>query len=655
MANSTGVKDFYLTELSDLPEVHMSLFAVILMTYLTTLAGNGAILIATATDAHLQTPMYFFLSNLSLLDVLCPTVTVPKMLQTFLSEDKRISFVGCMLQLFFLIDVVGTEIFLLAVMAYDRYVAICSPLHYTNIMSKRLCAQLAAGTWLTGFTNSMIHTSLTFTLSFCGPNKVNQYYCDIPPMMALSCSSTYLPELVLLLVAGILGGGAFLVTLISYIYIILAILRMRSAEGRQKAFSTCGSHLTVVCLFYGTTIATYVRPTSTYSPKQDRIVSMLYGILTPMINPMIYSLRNKEVKKALVKAFNLKGQPVIKIMDQQNESIITEFILQGFTDNPKTQFLLFMVFLSVYAITVLGNLGMILLICTQPQLHKPMYYFLGNLSFVDLCCSSTIAPKMLSDLLSATKRISYSACATQLFLFSTFSDVAFLSLAVMAYDRYVAICNPLLYSNVMSKKTCQQLITVVYFTALLDSIISTYYTFRLSFCNSNIINHFFCDEPPLLILSCSERYITEIVLFTICGFFEAGSIGMFLVSYVSILATILKMRSAEGRSKAFSTCASHLTAVGLLHGTILYMYFRPSSSYSMDQDKWASVFYTVVIPMLNPLIYSLRNKEVKDALTKSVGNLWEQVEVVARRPFAHLCVIYQLCPFQDQEAVRYSC
>ncbi|XP_063148701.1 olfactory receptor 5V1-like [Candoia aspera] len=307
MVNNTGVKDFYLTELSDLPEVHIFLFVVILLTYLTTLAGNGAIIIATVTDAHLQTPMYFFLSNLSLLDVLCPTVTVPKMLQTFLSEDKRISFAGCVLQLFFLIDVVGTEIFLLAVMAYDRYVAICSPLHYTNIMSKRLCVQLAAGTWLTGFMNSMVHTALTFTLSFCGPNKVNQYYCDIPPMMALSCSSTYLPELVLLLVAGILGGGAFLVTLISYIYIISAIILMNSAEGRRKAFSTCGSHLTVVCLFYGTTIATYVRPTSTYSPKEDRVVSMLYGILTPMINPMIYSLRNKEVKKALAKAFNLKG------------------------------------------------------------------------------------------------------------------------------------------------------------------------------------------------------------------------------------------------------------------------------------------------------------------------------------------------------------
>ncbi|XP_048340484.1 olfactory receptor 5V1-like [Sphaerodactylus townsendi] len=305
-ANLTTMKYFYLTELSDLPEVRFSLFVMILLIYLITLAGNSAILMAIATDIRLQTPMYFFLSNLSMLDVLCPTVTVPKMLQIFLSEDKTISYSGCMLQLFFLIYVVGTEVFLLAVMAYDRYVAICSPLHYTTIMSKRLCAQLAVGTWIIGFINSMIHTSLTFTLSFCGPNRVNQYYCDIPPVRALSCSSTYISELVLLLVAGILGGSAFVITLISYIYIISTILQMPSTEGKQKAFSTCGSHLAVVCLFYGTTIATYVRPTSTYLPKQDRIVSMLYGVVTPMINPMIYSLRNQEVKRALIKAFSLK-------------------------------------------------------------------------------------------------------------------------------------------------------------------------------------------------------------------------------------------------------------------------------------------------------------------------------------------------------------
>lgn len=302
-ANVTAAKDFYLTELSDLPEVQIALFVMVLPIYLITLAGNGAILMAIWTDARLHTPMYFFLSNLSFLDILCPTVTVPKMLHVLLSEDKRITFAGCVTQLFFLIDVVGTEILLLAVMAYDRYAAICSPLQYTSIMNKHLCVQLAAGTWVTGLINSMVHTSLTFRLSFCGANNVNQYYCDIPPVVALSCSSTFLPELVLLLVAGILGSSAFLVTLISYVYIISAILRMHSTDGRRKAFSTCGSHLTVVSLFYGTTIATYVRPTSTYSPKQDRIVSMLYGVVTPMINPMIYSLRNKEVKRALMKIF----------------------------------------------------------------------------------------------------------------------------------------------------------------------------------------------------------------------------------------------------------------------------------------------------------------------------------------------------------------
>ncbi|XP_039197017.1 olfactory receptor 1019-like [Crotalus tigris] len=309
-------------------------------------------------------------------------------------------------------------------------------------------------------------------------------------------------------------------------------------------------------------------------------------------------------------------------MDKGNGSAMTGFILQGFTDNPKMQLVLFTVFLLIYVITVLGNLGMILLICTKPQLHKPMYYFLGNLSFVDLCCASTIAPKMLIDLLSETKRISYSGCVTQVFLFAILADAECLLLAVMAYDRYVAICNPLLYPTVMSKKACQKIISIVYFTGLLDSMIQTSCIFQQSFCSSNVINHFFCDEPPLLILSCSNTYITEIVLFTTVGFGEAGSVSMILVSYVYILATILRMRSALGRHKAFSTCASHLTAVGIYHGTILFMYFRPNSSYSMDQDKWASMFYTVVIPMLNPLIYSLRNKEVKDAVPKSFGHIW---------------------------------
>ncbi|NXS63331.1 OR5V1 protein, partial [Brachypteracias leptosomus] len=298
-ANLSSVSEFVLVGLSDAPEARFLLFVLFLTTYLATMAGNITILVAISTDLHLHNPMYFFLANLSILDILCPTTTVPKMLEALLPENKVISFRGCVFQLFFFIDAVGTEIFLLAVMAYDRYVAVCHPLQYTNIMRMDLCAHLAIGTWVMGFCNSALHTSLVFTLFFCGSNEVDQYYCDIPPVLALSCSPTYSRELVTLVVAGVLGGGAFVVTLISYIFILLAILHMKSSESRHKVFSSCGSHLTVVCLFYGTTIRMYVRPSSSYSPHQDRIVSMLYGILTPLLNPMIYSLRNKEVKCAL--------------------------------------------------------------------------------------------------------------------------------------------------------------------------------------------------------------------------------------------------------------------------------------------------------------------------------------------------------------------
>ncbi|XP_034992678.2 olfactory receptor 5V1-like [Zootoca vivipara] len=299
MENITVVTEFILMGLSDLPAVRFSLFAAFLLIYLVTLVGNGTILLAIGADSHLHNPMYFFLTNLSLLDIFCPTATVPKMLENLLSERNTISFVGCVLQLYFLVALAGTEVFLLAAMAYDRYVAICNPLRYTVVMSKKLCLQMAAGTWLTGFLNSLLHTVMTFTLPYCKLNRVNQYYCDIPPVLALSCASSYAAEMVVLIVGGIFGVGAFLVTLVSYIYIISTILRIRSSEGKRKAFSTCASHLTVVCLFYGTTIFTYIRPSSSHHPDQDRLVSMLYGVITPMLNPLIYSLRNKEVKGAL--------------------------------------------------------------------------------------------------------------------------------------------------------------------------------------------------------------------------------------------------------------------------------------------------------------------------------------------------------------------
>ena len=298
--NQTTVTHFILIGLSDRPEVRYPLFVVFTIIYQVTVGGNGAILLAIGTEKKLHTPMYYFLASLSLLDIFCPSVTVPKMLENLLTEKHSISFTGCALQLYFLVALVGTEVFLLSVMAYDRYVAICFPLRYTLITAKVRCVKLTAGTWTAGFLNSLLHTVSMFHLSFCKSNQVNQYYCDIPPVLVLSCSSTYVAEMLILVEGGILGISSFLVTFISYFYIVSAILKIQSTGGKHKAFSTCASHLLVVCLFGGTTVFTYVRPySSQHFPARDRLISMLYGIITPMLNPMIYSLRNIEVKGAL--------------------------------------------------------------------------------------------------------------------------------------------------------------------------------------------------------------------------------------------------------------------------------------------------------------------------------------------------------------------
>ncbi|KAM9147520.1 olfactory receptor-like protein OLF1 [Pangshura tecta] len=307
-------------------------------------------------------------------------------------------------------------------------------------------------------------------------------------------------------------------------------------------------------------------------------------------------------------------------MEMGNHSEVTEFILLGLTDRPELQVPLFGVFLVIYGITLVGNGGMILLIRIDPRLHTPMYFFLSNLSFCDLCLSSIISPKMLLNFLAERKSISYTACIVQLVL-SVFTGVECLLLAVMAYDRYVAICNPLLYTVTMSRQLCKRIVAGVYSVGFVNSVLCMYFLFHLSFCSSNIINHFFCDIPPVLALSCSDTRINEIVIFTFTCCITVIIFVIVLLSYVYIISTILKIRSAEGRRKTFSTCSFHLTLVVLFYGTLLFVYLRPLSSYSMHTSKVASVFYTLVIPMLNPLIYSLRNKEVKDALRRAMNKL----------------------------------
>ncbi|XP_006179077.1 olfactory receptor 5W2 [Camelus ferus] len=308
-------------------------------------------------------------------------------------------------------------------------------------------------------------------------------------------------------------------------------------------------------------------------------------------------------------------------MRKENCSV-TEFIFLGITHNTENKVTLFSLLLLVYLINLGANLGMIVLIRLDSQLHTPMYFFLSHLSFCDLGYSTAIGPKMLADLFAKNKSIPFLGCALQFLVSCTFADSECLLLAVMAYDRYKAISNPLLYTVSMSSRVCSLLVAGVYLVGMADALIHTTLAFRLCFCGSNEINHFFCDLPPLFLLSCSDIQVNELVLFTIFGFIELSTISGVLASYCHIILSVVKIHSAEGRRKAFSTCTSHLTAVAIFQGTLLFTYFRPSSSYSLDQDKIISLFYTLVIPMLNPLIYSLRNKDVREALEKLKNKIW---------------------------------
>ncbi|XP_077789355.1 olfactory receptor 8U3-like isoform X1 [Podarcis muralis] len=299
-----------------------------------------------------------------------------------------------------------------------------------------------------------------------------------------------------------------------------------------------------------------------------------------------------------------------------NYTLVSEFILLGFTDHPELQILLFVVFLTIYVVTLMGNFGIILIIRLEVRLHTPMYFFLSHLSFIDICYSSSITPKLLVDIISEAKGISFSACAVQMYLFVNLVVAESYLLAVMAYDRYVAICNPLLYTVAMSRKLCTQLVAVSYMCGMVCALVHTCSAFRLVFCGPNVIHHFYCDISPVLAISCSDNSINKMLLFIFATFVETSTIVIILMSYIFIIISVSRIRTNEGKYKAFSTCASHFTAITIFHATILLIYCQPNASHSLERDRIASVFYTIVIPMLNPLIYSLRNKEVKGAFKR---------------------------------------
>ena len=300
MLNQTSITEFLLLGMTDIQELQSFLFVIILIIYFVSVTGNGAILIVVISDPRLHSPMYFFLGNLSCLDICYSTVTLPKMLENFLSTHKAISFLGCISQLHFFHFLGSTEVMLLAVMAFDRFVAICKPLRYTVIMNHQVCSQMAVTVWIIGFFHALLHSVMTSRLNFCGSNHIHHFFCDVKPLLKLACGDTELNQWLLNNVTGTFAMGSFFLTLLSYSYIIVYLFfKTHSCSMLRKALSTCASHFMLVVLLFGPVFFIYIRPASGSSMDQDRTVAIMYSVVTPVLNPLIYTLRNKEVKGAL--------------------------------------------------------------------------------------------------------------------------------------------------------------------------------------------------------------------------------------------------------------------------------------------------------------------------------------------------------------------
>ncbi|XP_059575090.1 olfactory receptor 5G9-like [Alligator mississippiensis] len=305
MENQTTVTEFILSGLSCDPQLQILLFCVFLVIYLITLAGNAVIMMVIRADTHLHTPMYFFLFHLSFVDICYSSAVVPKMLVNFLRKHKTISVNACFTQTFFIFLSASCETFMLSVMAYDRYAAICNPLHYVRTMNKRVCRQLVSFSWTMGLMDSLVNTLPVLKLHFCGPNTIGHFSCELPPLLTLSCTEAFANKIIMISSVVVIGLSTFLLMLVSYIHIVSTILRIHSAEGRRKAFSTCSSHLIVVSLLYVTAFVQYMKSSYVSSLVLDQVFSIQYSILTPMLNPIIYSLKNKEVKIALGRILKL--------------------------------------------------------------------------------------------------------------------------------------------------------------------------------------------------------------------------------------------------------------------------------------------------------------------------------------------------------------
>ncbi|KAM9230232.1 LOW QUALITY PROTEIN: uncharacterized protein PS065_006608 [Dugong dugon] len=532
MRNHTTVTTFILLGLTDDPQLQVVIF-LLFFTYMLSITGNLTIITLTLLGSHLKTPMYFFLRNFSFLEISFTTVCIPKFLISMATVDKTISYNSCAAQLFFTILLGATEFFLLAAMSYDRYVTICTPLHYMTIMSGRICNLLIFASWLAGILIIFPPLLMGLQLDFCAANPVDHFFCDVSPILELFCTDTCIIELMTLLSAILTLLVTLVLVVLSYANIIRTILKMPSSQQRKKAFSTCSSHMVVVSISYGSCIFMYVKPSAKERVSLNKGIALLSTSVAPMLNPFIYTLRNKQVKDAFkhmakkVDVFSMKSQRTV----MGNHTRVTVFVPAGLTDDPQLKVVLFIFLLLTYLLSIVGHLIIITLTLLDTHLKTPMYFFLRNFSLLEISYTTTCIPKLLVVMATGDKTISYNCCVAQLFFAFLLGAPEFYLLAAMSYDRYVAICKPLHYTTIMNSKIYIQLVLSCWLAGFFVIFPPLILGLDLDFCASNTVDHFYCDATPLLRISCSDTQLLETMAFISAMVTLLVTLAMVLISY----------------------------------------------------------------------------------------------------------------------------
>ncbi|MBN3318650.1 OR1C1 protein, partial [Atractosteus spatula] len=622
--NITLDYEFIIVGLPNLQEQDTALFVIFLILFMATFLGNLVIVALISLDHRLHVPMYFFLWNLAVLDILITTTIIPKMLVGLLGH-KTISLSGCFAQMYFIISFTAVEGFLVAAMAYDRYVAVVKPLHYNNLINTKACITMMSTAWVLGFLAPLLSVILASTLPFCGSNLILHIVCDYRTVVLLSCSDATAQINFTLLIAMLAICIQFLYVLWTYCRIIASVMKLETVESHEKAFSMCSSHVTVVFLYYVSGAAAYIGLRVDSIPPDGRIIiGAVHYFLTPLLNPIIYSLRNEKIKAAGQRYFKLRTRPVlwfkytmekVKLRNEQpNITLHSEFIIMGLPILQEQDTALFIIFLILFLATFLGNLLIVLLITFDQHFHTPMYFFLWNLAVLDILLSTSAIPKMLVGLLG-NKIISFSGCFAQMYFLISFTAIEGFLVAAMAHDRYVAVVKPLHYNTLINTKACITMMSTAWVLGFLAPLLSVVLASTLSFCGSNFILHIVCDYHSVMSLACGD--VTAQMNFTLSIAMLSIYVPFLYVlwTYCRIIASVMKLKIVEGRKKAFSMCSSHVTVVFLYYasGAVVYIGLR-EERIPPDGCIFIGGLNYFLTPLLNPIIYSLRNEKIKAAV-----------------------------------------